>query len=737
MKLVFKITSCLFLCLIAVLFSAAAVFSHVTSNARFDPNKLTESSTVLTFYDETQTAIPYAEQKQSIPVKLDDLPPHTANAFIAIEDKRFYSHKGIDYRRIAGAALNNVKSKALSEGASTISQQLIKNTHLSGEKTLKRKLKEIKLTSILERRYSKKEILQAYLNTIYFGEGAYGIERAAQTFFNISATDLSVAQSALLAAVIKAPSAYSPYKNEQKALHRRNTVINCMLSQGYISKVSAENAKAEPIAISDKQQIGTNKTYLYYAKNEVEDILHSRGFDLYDSYQIVTYLDTGASQIINEEISDQLKNTDYCGILIDNKTHSVKAIVSSCGMFKRSPASTVKPWLIYAPCIDTKTVTSATKICDEPTDFNGYKPTNYGDKYYGYVSVKEALSKSLNIPAVKLADSLGINKIKEYANKMNVSIQDGLGVALGSIDEGMTLKEICDCYSVFLNEGSFFDSVFVKKITDSKGKTVYEHKPKSTKVFQEGTAYIINDALKDCAVSGTAKKLSDAGLSLQAKTGTNGNSAGNSDAYCISYSPTDTLGIWLGNKDNSPMPNNITGGTYPTIISSEIWKRICTKNPVKEFKMPNDVCTATLNERIYTTDYLISPGEDGPTFPFLKGTEPKETKAPSPTEARVSNVKQSCIEGNYTLRFSLEGFDGADVVTFINGRNKESKELTGSECEYRSVLKKNKEYYFVILPYFLQENSKKVYGEKIILPAVKYINKEKNRPPKTEWWADD
>ncbi|MBP5308946.1 MAG: transglycosylase domain-containing protein, partial [Clostridia bacterium] len=543
MKKILKLSACVILSVTAILFSIAAYAAIVTADASFDINKLSSPSDTNEYFDQSGKIIESANKNEPVKIRLENLPAHVKYAFIAIEDKRFYRHRGVDIKRMAAAALKNVKNKGFKEGASTISQQLIKNTHLSNEKTLKRKLKEIKLTLKLEKSLTKDQILEAYLNTIYFGEGAYGIERAARTYFYKSAAELDLHESATLAAVIKAPSVYSPFLNPDKTAERRNLVLKRMREQKYITENDYSSEIGKPLgAIRDDS--ANAYSYMNCAKREAEEIISSLPLGYYESYDIYTYLDAELNELLQNETKERPVKSNYLAVLTDNISHGVTALSSDVYEIKRCPASTVKPWLVYAPAIYENEISLATKILDEQTDFNGFYPCNNKGVYHGYVSVKEALSKSLNVPSVKVANCLGLKKMKDYAAKMNIELEGGLGVAIGGIDDGMTLREICDCYSVFSGKGCFTESKFIKKITLKNGKTVYERAASSKKVFDEATAFIVNDALKECAENGTAKKISIKNLNLYAKTGTNGNTDGNFDAYTVSFTPEYTLGVW-------------------------------------------------------------------------------------------------------------------------------------------------------------------------------------------------
>jgi len=729
MKLFFKILTCIFLSILAIGASFTVYAGAITSNVKLDKTKLLSSTQCMLFLDNNNDEIMDDSIKNSKKINVKHLPNHVKEAFIAIEDKRFYKHKGIDLKRIIGASIKNLKYRSYKEGASTISQQLIKNTHLSNEKTIKRKLKEIKLTLQLERRYSKDNILEMYLNTIYFGENCYGIESASLTYFGKASSQLLPHESALLASIIKAPSTYSPFKNPNKALERRNIVLRCMREQGFITKEEYETYLTAQLGVIPHAKDLTEKYYLNCAKDELEEILKNTNYSFYDTFNVYTYYDNSLSEMLSNEIKEQLPNCGYCGIITDNISHGVLAVSTDTGFIKRNPASTVKPWLIYAPAIEENEISIATKILDSKTDFNGFYPCNNNEKYYGYVSAKDALIKSLNVPAVKLANCLGVEKIKKYAQKMNVNAGDNLGMALGDIEEGLTLKELTDCYSVFSSNGYYTESKFIRQITTKEGKVIYSHNPNGNQIFSDSTVYVINDALKECAQTGTAKKLKLTNLPICAKTGTNGTKSGNFDAYCISYSPEFTVGTWLGNADNSYMNNSISGGTYPTIISCEIWNNINKTHDITNFIRPESVIECSINKKEYDENYKIEYG-NGPSFLFRKGTEPNKIY-------KIDSINNSIENGKVKLSFEIIGYDGVDVE--LNNKPTVCKNFT--ERHPKCLLETNTplSYVITISPYTINENNEKIYSNIITLTPSKREQNKEDAPPNLEnnWWNDD
>ncbi|MBO4262755.1 MAG: transglycosylase domain-containing protein, partial [Clostridia bacterium] len=532
-------------CVISIFFIGAAMFFIAeTKDAVFDDKKLKRSYSHCEIYAADGAALD--ETQSDVYVTIDTLPENVKKSFIAIEDKRFYEHNGVDPRSVLRALKNNLLSSSVKEGGSTISQQLIKNVFLSSEKTISRKLKEIKLTYILENKYTKDEILELYLNNVYFGEGAYGIYEASEKYFGITPDKLDLCQSALLAALVKAPSFYDPYVNMDAAKSRRDLVIDKMAEQNYIAEDDVKELKKSDIILNNTKNYDRGVTV--GIMKEAKGLLGLNAAADLDGYKIYTSIDRELCSAIPTP-KDYGIDTNYTILVSDNKAKRLIAASYNVTDLKRCPASSAKPWLIYAPAIEERAITEATKIDDSKTDFNGYTPSDFGEKYYGFISAKECLAKSLNVPAVKIATCIGLDKISEYAKKMNITYDnDDLSVAIGNLAGGITVNQLLDAYTVFSNDGFFYHSSPIEKIVDKNGYTVYKRKEKERKVFSDGTAFIINDMLKETVKSGTAKKLSSLGYEICAKTGTNGDKNGNTDAYCVAYTPEYTVVVWLGNN---------------------------------------------------------------------------------------------------------------------------------------------------------------------------------------------
>lgn len=540
-------------------------------------DSLTSAALTVNLYDFKNKPIKEENQFNGDYCSLDNLPSYTPEAFLSIEDKEFFNHHGLNYKRMVGAMMQNIKTMSLKEGASTISQQLIKNTHLSNEKTIERKLKEMALTKKLEKAFSKEEILESYLNIIFFGNNCYGIESASQYYFNKSAKDLSLAESCTLAGLIKSPTKYSPIHNPGNSKSRRNLVLNEMEKDGYITPEEKIQAQNEPIKLDIQSHKNSDKlnSYSQCAIDEASDILNLSPKQLaLGGYHIHTYQDEDKQHAISNSLNNvSVPETDSCAIVIDSSRYAVTAYIGNSN-FKlmdcpRQPASCLKPLLVYAPALNEGVISPDTQILDEKITIGGYSPSNVNKKFHGYMSITDAVKNSINIPAIKVLSYIGIDTGKEYAEKVGINFDksdDSYALALGGMTYGLTLKELASGYTVFAN-GEFSEPKFVQYITDSNNKLIYVHKTAPKMVYREDSAYLMTNILQETAKSGTARKLSDINnTEIASKTGTVGkkNTNGNTDAYNISYTPEEVVGVWFGNLDNKPI--FIAGGNQPTEV---------------------------------------------------------------------------------------------------------------------------------------------------------------------------
>ena len=603
MKKVVKIVSYLLIVVFIISFTTFSIVLAITQSVNLDLSKLKQNESTLVLCYKNGDEI--KRTNNSSYVSFDKIPDHVINALIAIEDKRFYKHSGVDLKSIFRALKNNVFTKKPKQGGSTITQQLVKNTYLNGEKTINRKLKEMRLAVEIERKLSKEQILEAYLNTVYFGEGAYGIASASEKFFRKQVSNLSIEEGATLIACLKAPNLYSPYKNFEKSTQRKGVILYEMYKQGYIDYSQYEKAKNAEIIINYDTYYENDNTLYNEVLSEALSILNTNSVSDLNGYKIYTNVDKNYINMI-PNISKYGLSCDYSVLITDNADGKILAYKTNVGSIKRCPASTAKPWLIYSPAIEEDLICPATKILDEQTNFDGYKPSNYNQKYYGYVSVKDCLVRSLNVPSIKIGSMLGLDKIKYYAQKLNVDYtNEDLSIAIGNLSGGITLQELSDAYSVFTNNGGYRKSCLIDKIVNSKGKEIYKSNYLTKQVFSESTTFLINDMLKSCAKYGTASRLSDLNYEICAKTGTNGNEKGNLDAYCIAYTTSHTISVWLGYADGSLMSNSITGGNYPTQIVKDVCENLYKNYTPKNFSIPKTVKEISIDKDYYVNDSKI------------------------------------------------------------------------------------------------------------------------------------
>lgn len=593
--------------IICCIFSVIAFFIitspdiNILNGPNLDLTYMTSSERTIKILDKNDEPIDgvfYGKNK--LYVKLSDLQQYTIDAFIAIEDKRFFEHKGIDYQRILSATMSNLKKRRFSQGASTITQQLIKNTYLSNEKTFKRKFNEMRLAKQLEKIYSKEQILENYLNILYFGSGIYGIASASKTMFNKSVNELTLAQSATLASIINNPSLYSPYSNKENLISRKNIVLRQMLLQEYINENEYNCAINEPITFCKN----TNSQFVSGIINDACRHYNCTEKELFARHlTLKTKYDTNLSKIVQNAVTkyDNFNGIIRVVVLENNDGKIICDETNKNGYvnYYRSPASTIKPFVSYSPAIENG-YNPLSQILDEKTSFNGYTPRNYKDSYRGYQTLRNCLVNSSNVAAVKLLNNVGIDVGIKTATNFGFKFENDdntLAVALGGMKNGATLIQIANAYRTLAN-GGIYTPVSYLSCVDCKNT--------QRRAISDDTAFILTDILCDCADYGTAKKLSTID-NIAAKTGTNGTDKGNNDCYCIAYTPENTIAVWFGANDNNLIQNEVTGASCCDIIKY-LFNSGALKS-TKQFVMPDSVAyyevdrLALENERkVYLAD---------------------------------------------------------------------------------------------------------------------------------------
>ncbi len=586
-----------------------------------NPNQLIDRavSQSTKIYDRTGENILYeihGDQKRTL-ISLNDLPDYVKKAPISIEDKNFYKHGGFSVWAMFRTAITNVIYNRRA-GGSTLTQQFIKNAVLTSDKKITRKIKEIVLAYRLEKKFSKDEILQMYLNEIPYGSNAYGIEAASQKYFGKHAKDINLQEAATLAALTQSPSRYSPYgPNKDLLLGRKDYVLTLMQEQGYISEEQAKLAKETPIEFKDPDNNMTAPHFVMYIKDILaekygEKMIEQEGLKIY------TTLDLYKQKIAEEVIKERTTNyqskygaSNAALVSIDPKTGQILAMVGSRDYFDdsidgqvniatrlRQPGSSMKP-IVYAAAF-IKGYTPNTILYDVVTNFstdpaNPYEPHNYNGQELGPVTIRKALAGSLNIPAVKTIYLTGINNVIDLAETLGYTSlyprnRFGLSLVLGGAE--VKLLEHVNAYSAFAREGQISPIVSILKVEDKNGKVLEEYKPESKKVLEPQIARMINSILSDNGartyIFGEKNFLTLGDRPVAAKTGTTNDFH---DAWTIGYTPSLVAGVWVGNSNNDKMKGSADGSVLAAPIWHDYMARVLGNTPVESFNVPDDYTT--------------------------------------------------------------------------------------------------------------------------------------------------
>lgn len=599
-----------------------------------------EGRSILLYDRDGQLITGLSGDQTRIDLTIDQIPQQVQQAFIAAEDTRFYQHNGIDWVRLCGALWNNLRSGSLKEGGSTISQQLIKNTHLSSEKTLSRKVTEAALALQLERQYAKGDILAMYLNCIYLGNGAYGIEAASRCYFGKSAMELTLAEAATLAGITRSPSNYAPHLHPEAAVERRNDVLNRMAGCGFITGPAASEAAQQPLTLTG-QSSGERQSY--FVDYIVEQAGALTGLDyervMASGYSIYTTMDARLQGILEDcyaqpelfpaNATDGEK-AQAATVVLDPQNGELLALMGGrdtgirrafnrAADMRRQPGSAIKPVLVYAPALQ-QGYTAATALDNRPGSFDGYTPHNFGDQYSYQVTLRTALIKSLNLPAVRVLEDVGLSTAMRYAQKVGIPFvaqDDSLALALGGFTTGVSPLQLGAAYAPFANGGSYTAPNCIRRICDAQGNVVYSADTTTTQVLDEGNAFIMTDMLRTSVQSGTARNLQLESVPLACKTGTSesGSGDGNTDAWAVAYNPALLACSWTGFDTTDAqhiLPTGTTGGSSPALLLRAFYARAYENTAAPWFLQPDSVVRCTIPDPLYQAPVAPSPtaGED-------------------------------------------------------------------------------------------------------------------------------
>lgn len=629
-------------------------------------------------------------------VSYNEIPELVRNAFIATEDVRFYEHNGIDIIRFGGAVLANITDGFGSQGASTITQQVVKNYFLTPEKTLKRKAQELWLSFQLESKYSKEEILEIYLNKILFGGRTHGVAKAAETYFGKELSELELHEAALLAGIPQSPNNYNPFNYPEAAEKRRNTVLSLMDQHGFISTEEANMAKEIPVQdsiVDSKPESVPIDTFLDQVKLEIKELgdidVYSAGLEIYTTFDPSAQAQIDQLLASNDTIN--YPNEDFqAGIaLLDTTTGEIRALGGGRNQSETSrinfaldplnqPGSTIKPVLDYGPAIEYLKWSTYHQIDDEPYTYaNGTPIKNWDGKHLGQMSIRTALAKSRNIPALKAIQAVGLPQARDFAVSLGIPLEEQIyePYSIGGISEGISPLQMAGAYSAFGNKGIFIKPHAIKKII-YPDDTEVTLSPEPESVMEESTAFMITDMLKSVMLpGGTASGYNVSGLHIAGKTGTTNfdkdtldkydiPSGAVPDAWFVGYTPNYTAAVWTGYRDNTEWmktreEQQIAKQLFKTIITT-----VSEGKDTQDFPVPNSVVEVGVengsNPAKLASEYTP---EDKIIYEyFVRGTEPTEVsdrykELLSPTLPNV-NYDQTLDELTLTWSYPEEEREG-------------------------------------------------------------------------------
>lgn len=599
---------------------AGLFFGTTRDLPQIEALKSFKPSSVSRVYSEDRVLLAEFYSEKRDPVPLSIVPTSLQEAIITTEDRNFYTHTGVDLKGIFRAIVKDIIARDFIEGASTITQQLAKTLFLTREKSLDRKLKEAFLAFQLERRYTKQEILELYLNQIYFGSGAYGVESASRIYFGKGVSELSLAEAALIAGLPKSPSRYSPLVNPEKAIARRDLILKLLYTHHRITQRSYEAAIQEPLALVGKKgRIHEAPYFIDYIKKELQglvglDRLYQDGLTIYSTLNLALHR-AGETAMATHmvELETRMKGhgikspSPQCAFLvIESHTGAIRAMAGGrdyrkssfnrATQAKRQPGSSFKPF-IYGLAVE-KGMAQNRLILDSPISFSmgrgkkNWQPQNFSRKYSGEVTLRKALAFSKNIPAIRLADTLGVTNIANFAHRLGITspLKTNLSLALGTSET--SLLELTRAYSVFPNRGIRSTPMGITRIENRSGRIIWEGRPTQTVAMKRIDAAITTDMLVAVITEGTGKRARHLKKNLGGKTGTTDDYR---DGLFIGFSPYLTAGVWVGNDDATSLGRFETGARCALPIWADIMDAAGKREPPIPFDTPHGVARRHMN----------------------------------------------------------------------------------------------------------------------------------------------
>ncbi|WP_078410894.1 transglycosylase domain-containing protein [Priestia abyssalis] len=592
-------TRLLLLALCLFLFTACS-FQDIADINKMDVQKLLTAESTVIYDSEGNVLDTLFKTVPRTNVSLDTLPDYAKMAFVVTEDKRFYEHFGVDIRGIFRALVTNIVERRKAEGASTITQQLVRNLYLSREKTIRRKVDEMILAVALERKLTKDEILELYVNQIYFGSGTYGIGAATKLYFDKEAKDLSISEAALLAGLPKAPSKYSPANDADLAQERRNIVLDLMYEQKVISKEEWETAKEEDVHVPD---VPVKESSPYQAfidavteeatetYNITEEQLYRGGYKIYTGFEKTlqdAVNDTADGYRFAEDWSDQKVEIGIAAVspetgliqaLYGGRDYTPKSL--NHAVIPYQPGSAIKPLAVYAPALETNVWNRSSTLIDEPKTFSDYAPKNYNNRYHGEVLMEEAVARSLNIPAVSLLSELGVNQGFNFIKKSGIDLKEedkNLALALGGTASGISPLQFAQAYTTFANGGIMTEARVIERFVKPDGQTKSQQNSKTLMTAEN--AQEMTDMLRSVVEEpyGTGRKARSTNVKIAGKTGTTQlsetNLEANKDAWFVGYTEDTVMAVHAGfDRPDDDHYLKSSGGDAPAIMFGNIIDR--------------------------------------------------------------------------------------------------------------------------------------------------------------------
>ncbi|MDQ0244048.1 penicillin-binding protein 1A [Bacillus fengqiuensis] len=650
------IVAFLLLGIIGMVAGGATFFAFISGAPKIDESLLADpvSSKV---YDKNGDQIAELGVERRTLVTYEEIPQVVKDAFIATEDVRFYKHHGIDLYRIGGAVIANFKEGFGSEGASTITQQVVKNSFLSPDKTVKRKVQEMWLAFQLEQKYSKQKILEMYLNKIFFAQKAHGVAKAAEYFYGKKLENLELHEAAMLAGMPKAPSTYNPYANPEAATKRRNIVLGLMAQHGFITEEEAAKAKEVPVQSTLRTNVDEDgEKYSAFVDEVIDEVKKKTDMDVFSAgLEIHTTLDPKAQEYVekllnsNDIINWPNDNLQTGFVLTDTKTGEVQAVgggrnrvargLSFASDFPRQPGSAIKPILDYGPAVEYLKWSTAEPINDEPYTYsNGTAINNYDRRHKGWMTAREALADSRNIPALKAFQEAGADRARDFAVNLGIPLEKEIpeSYSIGGFEHGVTPMQLAGAYSAFGNNGVYIKPHTVTKVKFTDG-TEMDLKPKPKVAMKDYTAFMVTSMMESVVEEGTGRSASVPGLEVAGKTGTtnfskqaknqyNIPSGGVPDIWFAGFTPKYTLAVWTGYEQTTE--NNYIYSDREKGLAKEIFRKVIGHvsegKSSGDFERPDSVVSAKIEKgshplRLaseYTPNSLVS------TEYFVKGTRP-------------------------------------------------------------------------------------------------------------------